>query len=79
MLRASVNGSAEVQHQMALKLRLLEAELASTHEQLTSQEESLMELRELLQQRTLKLEQLHDQCAYIQVCTCMDFPIYLVI
>ena len=56
---------------MALKLRLLEAELASTHEQLTCQEESLMELRELLQQRTLKLEQLHDQYAYIQVCTCL--------
>ena len=71
MLQAGVDDSADVEHQMALKLQLLETELEETQEQLAAQEESLMGLRELLQQRTLKLEQIHDQYTYVKVCVCV--------
>ena len=53
---------------MFLKVRDLERELGEAHGELTTQEERLTGLRELLQQRTQRLEDINDQHILVQVC-----------
>ena len=57
------------------KVRDLERELGEAHGELTTQEERLTGLRELLQQRTQRLEDINDQHILVQVCGFLFFII----
>ena len=70
-LQASVVSNGDVAREMVRKVRDMERELGEAHGELTTQEGRLTSLRELLLQRTQRLEEMNDQHILVKVCACV--------